>query len=347
MDYTSDNDMIPVYAQGYLHIYNSNQLKNIGPNWPDPKHKLYIWFNSDITGISLPIGLTGIDFGQVFNQHLNAIRWPKSITDLTFGNLFNNCINGIEWPINLSVLKFGNIFNQVITAWPKTLTVIYLGYEFRQDISSIEWPPNFCELQIGQHCMFFLGDTSIRKLLLHGNHPNIIFPESIQYLCINPLNVPPYDAQYDISALKMPDKLVTLEFGYTFNYIIDSIYFPETMHKLSFGVLFNQSLNNTKLPISLAELNFGVKFNHDISFISKLLNLIVLSLGEYFCQPINHVKFHVIDTINDHSNKITSHSNDFPKSLRLIHRYRAGDDTIVSYVYYLRPVGQFTKMTRH
>jgi hypothetical protein len=342
-DYGVD-DIRPTYTKEYIHVYNLKQLKTLGSIWQDSERKLYMWCNVDITSINLPVGLTGITFGRLFNQVINGIRWPESITDIKFGHQFNKSIDSVEWPINLTMLGFGDMFNQVVTAWPKTLIVMSLAYDFQQDISSVEWPPNLYELQIGPNCMFFLGNTSICKLHLLGNHPNIVFPESIQYLCINPLDTP----LYDISALKIPDKLITLDFAYTFNYVIDGIYFPETMHKLSFDGLFNQSLNNTKLPISLKELNLSFSFNQDITFMSRLHNLTILTLGSQFDQNIYNVKFHVIDTINDRSNKITMDSNNFPKSLRLIHRYKVDYYTPPkSYAYYLRPVGQFTKMAKN
>jgi hypothetical protein len=257
--------------------------------------------------------------------------------------MFDKCTNNVEWPINLNVLKFGEDYNQVINSWPKTLTVISLGPYFNHDI--VEWPPALYELHLSSpHSIS--SCCSLRKLFLIGNHPNIIFPESIQYLSINPSDAPPHN-KYDISTLKFPNKLTILDFTYIFDDIIDGISFPETIHTLSFDGLFNQSLNNVQLPMALNELNLSVCFNQDMSFISKLLNLTILSLGLRFDQPINHVKFHVIDTINDHSNKVTLLSNDFPKSLRLIQRFEVYRNISKPYVHYLRPVGQFTKGAQH
>jgi hypothetical protein len=351
--FSSDSDSSIYFDDGCLRVYKLDGLSHIIATSSDIIYTLCINVNADIADIDLPNSLLAIKFGYKFNKSINGIRWPESITDITFGICFNRCINDVKWPVNLNVLKFGEYFDQAIISWPKTLTVISFGYQYSQDISNVERPPNLTKLHLNTRCMISLPLNGSPRTLCtsRNNYPNFDFSETMH---IDTLYAPDdtcnalddtFNAPDDtFNVLKSPHKSIALNFTYLFNDIIDDIYFPETIYKISFRGIFNRSLNNTRFPVSLIELNLSQRYNHDIAFISKLPNLTVLSLGRSFDQPINHVKFHVIDTINDHSNKITIDSNDFPKSLRLIQRYKVFLNLSTSYVYYSRHVGQFTKM---
>ncbi len=130
-----------------------------------------------------------------------------------------------------------------------------------------------------------------------------VIPDSVTHLYFNnykccplkkgiiPKSVTHLSFMYDLPRIiHMPDSIISLKMGDSFNYILLKISFiwPKNLKYLELSSSFNGHLDEDDLPKGITHLIFGNNFNQELDENVLPEGLLYLKFGDNFNQPLNN-----------------------------------------------------------
>jgi hypothetical protein len=105
---------------------------------------------------------------------------------------------------------------------------------------------------------------------------------------------------------ELPDSLLRLTFGYSFNQIVAKGVLPASLTQLTFGSQFNKQLRKGVLPASIKQLTFGSQFNKQLRKGVLPASIKQLNLDSNFTRALTNLPRSLLKlTYTDHVNRIT------------------------------------------
>jgi len=196
-----------------------------------------------------PPHLTRLVTGMMFQQPLVYWSPPSSLTELNFGgeddfSTWNLPVTQLHLPSNLQRLTFSRLFDQPLTflQFPPSLRVIRFGERFNQSLAAGAWTP----------------PPGLEELILFGcwNRPctDLHLPPKLRKLTLPFFFNQPVENEHGACILNLPDTLVELRFGETFNQSLRNLQLPHSLRFLSLpnSYCYNSITDNRiQPPLSL------------------------------------------------------------------------------------------------
>lgn len=260
-----------------------------------PRH-----FNQPLTGggVGLPQGLREILLGRDFNQSLIGVDWPKGLETLQFGKRFDQALaapgangGGLLGPSHalpggLKNLYLGHAFDRSLSGCelPNGLEELVIGDSFDFTAEPVRWPSGLKRLYIGSQSLY-AHDLALVALPME-------LPPKLELLCL----VDYFDSPLPMVA--WPLTLKVLDLGNAFDHPIGETgnvpLLPDGLVELRLGSSFNHSIENIRLPEGLKRLTFvhdSSTFDHGLAGVMWPPGLEALTLGNAFNQPMEGTTF--------------------------------------------------------
>ncbi|GAM23615.1 hypothetical protein SAMD00019534_067900 [Acytostelium subglobosum LB1] len=186
---------------------------------------------------------------------------PPSLTRLTLDQNFEHVIMPRMMLPTIREMKYDTKMPLVRWSMPDQLHTLILGNTFNQPITQNALPPALKVLTFG---------SSFSLPLFPG-----CFPASLETLTLSPAfnhplkpgQLPPAlteltyntDLQLDIGVL--PNTLITLNYGRTYDQDIIPGSLPNSLQRLTFGMMFSRAFTQGVLPNSLTSLTTSVRYD--------------------------------------------------------------------------------------
>lgn len=137
---------------------------------------------------------------------------------------------------------------------------------------------------------------------LHDDHNRRLYDDIVRRketnLRITSLTLHPLFNE-PLRSLTLPDTLITLNLGKSFDRSIDAADLPRALERLNLGLLFKQPLDTRVLPKSLTYLHLGHYYNHPLNAKDLPRSLVAIHMSSSFDQDLD--------------------TNDLPRTLVYVH----------------------------
>jgi len=207
---------------------------------------------NDLAALTFPASLTSLDLGDVCGASLDHVVWPAHLTCLLTGRCFtqplvhwsppsslreltlgdeygdsewNLPVSQLRLPSNLRNLTFGHAFNQPLTGlqFPASLRVIRFGRHFNQSLGTDAWSPP-CGLEELDMSACRDWDRPCTDLHLPPRLRKLTLPDRFNQ---------PLENEQGECTLSLPETLVELRFGHSFDQSLRFLHLPPSLRFLS------------------------------------------------------------------------------------------------------------------
>lgn len=218
---------------------------------------------------SFSTNLTSLNFGNHFNQLLTMNTLPGSLKTLIFGDSYDQQINENVLPKNLEYLKFGKSFNSYVYL-PEKLTTLVFDIYHKFSIDPDVSAFNFSDKVVN---LDKLGNLNKFNQL-------ISLPDSLLQIYFG------FSFNQELVNIILPCNLKILHFGYHFNKPLFPGSLPHDLRKLVFGDLWDHALYSNILPPNLDTLYFGNQWSHPLTTGLFPESLTSLTFGNSWNHPL-------------------------------------------------------------
>jgi hypothetical protein len=324
--------------------------------WPENVYKLTFNNCTDIDDFNWPKSLSMLWINST--QSFVSIKWPETLHTLQINTRANfpeslhtliysadefhrlHDMNNYILPMGLHTLEFSSYFDFEISEKidMSHINTLIFGCKYNQKLPvnlNLLEKLTFREIFSYYNKCINVSMPLIKYLKFGDRYNNVLYSWSMLHTLFLGRD---FNQELNIS---LP-QLHTLIFpAYSmFSHDISKLQAP-LINVLTLGIQFNNDITNINFP-TLHMLTLGYSFNHNIDNVN-FQSLITLTFGSKFNQDISHAKFPVLETIYDHSCKITEKSCNFPNTLyKIIHIAPVDIKTTI----YTRNTGQKTKAAR-